>query len=106
MGTKVRKFTTLIYPIPPGSIHGSACLSLLSADKWRQIIFLHDPVQADHVRDFADLLRMKNGVEARNGVLGEERVEFFRGKDFSKYVKANPEKCVMFVKGGLDTIGE
>ena len=54
----------------------------------------------DPVRQLADSLRSKDGLEVRNGVLEGNRVEFFRGKDFARFVKANPERCSKFFSGG------
>jgi hypothetical protein len=48
---------------------------------------------------FAESLRSKGGVENRAGVLDAERFDLFRGKDFVRWVKANPSKCTAVAAG-------
>lgn len=47
----------------------------------------------------AEALRSKGGIECRSGVLGGERVELFRAKDFVRWVQAHPEKCAPAATG-------
>lgn len=53
----------------------------------------------DWIREFADVLRAKDGVEARHAVCLAQRVEIVRGKDLARWVKAHPEECSRFNKG-------
>lgn len=61
-----------------------------------------EPAGVDTIKQFAEALRSKGGIENRSGVLQGERFELFRGKDLVRWVKANPEKCAAAggVKGG------
>lgn len=54
----------------------------------------------DTIKQFAEALRSKGGIENRSGVLQGERFELFRGKDLVRWVKANPEKCAAAGGGG------
>lgn len=54
----------------------------------------------DALKDFADTLRAKGGVEARTAVLGGHRVEFVRGKDVLRWIDAHPEKASRFCSKG------
>ncbi len=48
----------------------------------------------------ADRIRGKNGVEWRTAVLADQRVEFFRGKDFASYFKRNEGQMYQWVSKG------
>jgi hypothetical protein len=60
--------------------------------------------QAERVSDplwqLAETLRGKGGVESRSAVLHGERVEFFRGKDIVRFLKATPEAWTKFASLG------
>lgn len=40
---------------------------------------------------FAEILRGKNGIESRSAVLQTDRLDLFRGKDFARWCRDNPE---------------
>ena len=54
----------------------------------------------DPLRGLADSLRAKGGIDWRQAVLHDKRVEFFRGKDFAAYFRQHPEKMAPFVTKG------
>lgn len=58
---------------------------------------------SDPLWQLAETLRGKGGVESRSAVLHGERVEFFRGKDFVRFLKATPEAWSKFASLGKDT---
>ena len=53
----------------------------------------------DPVRELADALRGKGGVETRAAVLDDQRKELMRGKDLVRWVKAHPVRCTKLVPG-------
>lgn len=56
--------------------------------------------QGDAINSFADALRARGGVESRSAVLGSERVEIIRGKDFGRWFRANVNKAdIPYAKG-------
>ncbi|KAI3433795.1 hypothetical protein D9Q98_003600 [Chlorella vulgaris] len=57
------------------------------------------PPFQDELMKVAEALRSKGGIECRSGVLGGERVELFRAKDFVRWVQAHPEKCAPAATG-------
>lgn len=50
----------------------------------------------DTLKEFADRLRAKDGVEARTAVLQGHRVEFVRGKDLVRWLAAHPDEAARF----------
>lgn len=56
--------------------------------------------KVDAIQQFGESLRSKGGLEVRWGVLDGRRVEFYRGKDFARFFKANPDKCSKVLLGG------
>lgn len=55
----------------------------------------------DRHKALADELRKKNGVEWRDAVMADQRVEFIRGKDFSRWFQANQEKLTGVTAAGV-----
>ncbi|RMZ57486.1 hypothetical protein APUTEX25_003729, partial [Auxenochlorella protothecoides] len=53
----------------------------------------------DPLREFADSLRGKGGVEARAAVYQAQRVEIVRGKDLGRWIAAHPEPSSRFHNG-------
>eukprot|EP01024_Parvocaulis_polyphysoides_P023600 TRINITY_DN2178_c0_g2_i1.p1 TRINITY_DN2178_c0_g2~~TRINITY_DN2178_c0_g2_i1.p1 ORF type:complete len:340 (+),score=47.00 TRINITY_DN2178_c0_g2_i1:45-1022(+) len=49
------------------------------------------PQKVDKVRELADALRQKGGVENRVAVVGQDRLDYFRGKDFARHFRKKPE---------------
>eukprot|EP01023_Acetabularia_acetabulum_P000477 TRINITY_DN10188_c0_g1_i4.p1 TRINITY_DN10188_c0_g1~~TRINITY_DN10188_c0_g1_i4.p1 ORF type:complete len:313 (-),score=39.92 TRINITY_DN10188_c0_g1_i4:233-1171(-) len=47
--------------------------------------------KVDKVRNLADSLRQKGGVENRVAVVQQDRLDYFRGKDFARYFRQKPE---------------
>lgn len=54
----------------------------------------------DAVRQLADSLRIKSGIPWRTAVMGEQRFEFIRGKDFVRYFVAHEDKMQPFAPKG------
>eukprot|EP01025_Chloroclados_australasicus_P009008 TRINITY_DN13401_c0_g2_i1.p2 TRINITY_DN13401_c0_g2~~TRINITY_DN13401_c0_g2_i1.p2 ORF type:complete len:336 (-),score=61.66 TRINITY_DN13401_c0_g2_i1:260-1201(-) len=50
-----------------------------------------NPQKVDKVRDLTDSLRQKGGIDNRVAVVGQDRLDFFRGKDFARYFRKQPE---------------
>ena len=48
---------------------------------------------------FCNTLRAKHGVEWREGILHDKRVEFFRGKDLQRYYQKHPSNFEKWVGG-------
>lgn len=54
----------------------------------------------DPLKGLTDGLRGKGGIDWRQAVLHDKRVEFFRGKDFAAHFRQHPEKMGPFVTKG------
>ncbi len=54
--------------------------------------------KADPVKDLADFLRGKKGLDNRTAVRDGYRVEFFRAKDFQRHFRAHPEQMARLVE--------
>eukprot|EP00891_Asterochloris_glomerata_P008998 jgi/Astpho2/8998/fgenesh1_pg.00133_%23_41_t len=52
---------------------------------------------ADELKVFCNTLRAKHGVEWREGILHDKRVEFFRGKDLQRYYQKHPSNFEKWV---------
>lgn len=61
-------------------------------------------LQDQPLKEFADLLRTKDGVEGRSAVLDQERVEIIRGKDLVRYIAANQDKVTLPIAKGRCSI--
>ena len=61
------------------------------------ILWLQLP--ADELKVFCNTLRAKHGVEWREGILHDKRVEFFRGKDLQRYYQKHPSNFEKWVGG-------
>lgn len=57
--------------------------------------------QEDPLKQLADRLRSKTGIEERAAVLVDKRVDVFRGKDFAAYLRKHEELMQPFVSKGL-----
>jgi len=57
--------------------------------------------------DFTDTLRGSKGVESRSAILGYERKDIFRGKDFARWYRQHAEALVdlPITKGTVDVGG-
>ena len=53
--------------------------------------------EEDPLKQLADKLRAKNGVEWRSSILQDQRVEFIRGKDLARYLRSHEEQLQPFV---------
>lgn len=53
------------------------------------------------MKQLADRLRSKTGIEERAAVLVDKRVDVFRGKDFAAYLRKHEELMQPFVSKGL-----
>lgn len=51
----------------------------------------------DPLKQLADKLRSKNGIEERAAVLADQRVDVFRGKEFAAYMRQHEELMQPFV---------
>ena len=47
-----------------------------------------------------DKLRVKGGIEYRQAILLDQRVEFFRGKDFANYYRDHTSEMAQYVPKG------
>lgn len=56
--------------------------------------------EEDPLKQLADKLRAKNGIEWRSSVLHDQRVEFIRGKDLARYLRSHEEQLQPFVSKG------
>eukprot|EP00884_Botryococcus_braunii_P003901 jgi/Botrbrau1/13511/Bobra.0082s0104.1 len=54
----------------------------------------------DRHKALADELRKKNGVEWREAILADQRVEFIRGKDLARWLQAHEEKLAGVTAAG------
>lgn len=54
----------------------------------------------DPLKQLADKLRSKNGIEERAAVLADQRVDVFRGKEFAAYLRQHEELMQPFVSKG------
>lgn len=59
--------------------------------------------EEDPLKQLADKLRAKNGVEWRSSVLHDQRVEFIRGKDLARYLRSHEEQLQPFVSKGAQS---
>ena len=57
--------------------------------------------EEDPLKQLADKLRAKNGVEWRSSILQDQRVEFIRGKDLARYLRSHEEQLQPFVSKGV-----
>lgn len=55
---------------------------------------------ADPLRELCDKLRTKGGVEWRQAILADQRVEYIRGKDLASYFREKPEQMLKWVSRG------
>ena len=55
----------------------------------------------DALRQLADSLRTKAGIPWRTAVMGEQRFEFVRGKDFVRFFEKNEDKLQPYVSKGV-----
>lgn len=55
----------------------------------------------DPLVEMADKLRVKGGIEWRQAILADSRVEFFRGKDFAAHYRDNTENMGPYVPKGI-----
>lgn len=53
------------------------------------------------MKQLADKLRSKTGIEERAAVLQDKRVDVFRGKEFAAYLRKHEELMQPFVSKGL-----
>ena len=58
------------------------------------------PQVKDPLREMADKIRAKGGVEWRQAVLADHRVEFFRGKDLAAYYRDHSNEMAPYVPKG------
>lgn len=52
------------------------------------------------MKDVADKLRAKGGIEWRQAILADQRVEYIRGKDFAAHFKQHEEQMLTWVSRG------
>ena len=57
--------------------------------------------EEDPLKQLADKLRAKNGVEWRSSILQDQRVEFIRGKELARYLRSHEEQLQPFVSKGV-----
>ncbi len=62
--------------------------------------------EEDPLKQLADKLRAKNGVEWRSSILQDQRVEFIRGKDLARYLRSHEEQLQPFVSKGMTCCSE
>jgi len=55
------------------------------------------------LKQLADKLRSKTGIEERAAVLQDKRVDVFRGKEFAAYLRKHEELMQPFVSKGLQS---
>lgn len=55
----------------------------------------------DPLMEMADKLRVKGGVEWRQAILADQRVEFFRGKDFAAHYREHSDALRPYAPKGL-----
>lgn len=58
----------------------------------------------DRHKALADELRKKNGVEWREAIMADQRVEFIRGKDLARWLQAHEDKLAGVTAAGMDCI--
>lgn len=69
--------------------------------KERYSRYLQTPKEGvDPLKELCDKLRSKGGVDWRQAILADQRVEFLRGKDLAAYFRSQPEQMLKWVNRG------
>ncbi len=68
------------------------------------ILALQGNQQEDPLKQLADKLRSKTGIEERAAILQDKRVDVFRGKEFAAYLRKHEELMQPFVSKGAPLI--
>jgi hypothetical protein len=63
--------------------------------------FLQKAESVDRHKALADELRKKSGVEWRDAIMADRRVEFIRGKDFAAYFRQHEDKLAGLTSSGM-----
>ena len=97
-------------PMNPASEHHFSELPVEDACLDPSILEIESPYEAvatmqgtqheDPLKQLADKLRSKNGIEERAAVLADQRVDAFRGKEFAAYLRQHEELMQPFVSKG------
>ena len=86
---------SMLWPCPARP----AALDMASSSTTSGALNLWLQPPADELKVFCNTLRAKHGVEWREGILHDKRVEFFRGKDLQRYYQKHPSNFEKWVGG-------